>query len=208
MRAHARMWLTRCFDVIAAAAAVAVIVALHWPWYVATLTPPDCDGYVHAPCGTATGISAHPTLWAVTALAAAQLAILLARHLAGGRRRVPGGDKGLMVLAAVFACFLVVADADLLPFSWVKILNLDGPVAQSPIMWPGVKDLTQVEVGNNGPDVLRMTWAYGATTAVWAALTLLLATIASPEAPRRPVGKNPDRRRSPAAGSFQEAAAD
>ena len=108
------------------------------------------------------------------------------------RRRVPGGDKGLLVLASVLACFLVVADADLLPFSWVKILNLDGPVARSPIMWPAVRDLTQVFPGSNGPDVLRMTWAYGATTAVWAAFTLLLASIASPEAPRTPVGTNPD----------------
>ena len=210
MRAHARMWLTRCFDVITAAAAVAVIVAPHWPWFVATLTPADPDSipFLHAPSGTATGISAHPTLWAVTALAVAQLAILLARHLAGGRHRVPGGDKGLLVLAAVLACFLVVADADLLPFSWVRILNLDGPVAQSPIMWPAVKDLTQVFPGSNGPDVLRMTWAYGATTAVWGALTLVLAAIASPEAPRRPVGKNPDRHRSPAGGILQETAAD
>ena len=52
------------------------------------------------------------TLWVVTALAAAQLAVLLARHLRGGRHRVPGGGKGLLVLAAVLACFLVVVDAD------------------------------------------------------------------------------------------------
>jgi len=110
MRAGTRTWLTGCFDAITAAAAVAVIVAAHWPWYVATLTPPD--DAVNAPSGTATGISAHVTLWVVTALAAAQLAVLLARHLRGDRHRVPGGDKGLLVLAAVLACFLVVVDAD------------------------------------------------------------------------------------------------
>jgi hypothetical protein len=209
MRAGTRTWLTGCFDAITAAAAVAVIVAPHWPWYVATLTPPDPDGNVHAPSGTATGISAHVTLWAVTALAAAQLAILLARHIRGGRHRVPGGDKGLLVLAAVLACLLVLWDADFMPHSWANILSMDGPMVQSAIMWPAVKDLTQVFPGTNGPDTLRLTWTYGATTAVWAALTLLLASAASPGPPARAAGKNPGRHLSPAAGgSLRETAAD
>jgi len=186
MRAGTRTRLTGYFDAITAAAAAAVIVAPHLPWYAATLNPPDDS--VIAPSGTATGISAHPTLWAVTALAAAQLALLLARHLPGSRQRVPG-NKGLLVLAATLACFLVVADADLMPYSWAKILSIYGPTAQSQIMWPAVKDLTQVFPGTLGPVTLRLTWTYGATTAVWAAVTLLLASVASPGPPARPDGK-------------------
>jgi hypothetical protein len=182
MRTGTRTWLAGCLDVIAAAAAVAVIVAPHWPWYVATLTPPDPDGipFLHVPSGTATGISAHQTLWVVTALAAAQLAILLARYLAGGRYRVPG-DNTLLVIAAAVACFMVLADADLMPLAWADILSIDGPLPQPQIMGlPFITNLTQVFPGTNGADTLRLTWTFGATTAVWAALTLLLASIASP----------------------------
>lgn len=40
MRAGARKRLTRSFDAVLAVAAVLTIVAPHWPWYVATQTPP------------------------------------------------------------------------------------------------------------------------------------------------------------------------
>jgi hypothetical protein len=76
-------------------------------------------------------------------------------------------------------------------------------------MWPAfITNLTQVFPGTNGADTLRLTWTYGATTAVWAALTLLLASIALPGPPARPAGKNPDHHLSPAGGSLHETAAD
>ncbi|HEY0934936.1 MAG TPA: hypothetical protein VGD91_14470 [Trebonia sp.] len=70
MRAGARKRLTRSFDALLAVAAGLTITAPHWPWYVATQTPPG--GNPIAPEGTAAGLPAHPTLWAVTGLAVAR----------------------------------------------------------------------------------------------------------------------------------------
>lgn len=178
MRAGLRKWLTGFFDMIIAAAAVAVIVAPHWPWYVATQTPQGNDPV--APEGTATGLSGHVTLWAVTGLVSVQLVLLLARHVRGGRLRVPG-DRVWLVCIAIVVCFLVVVDADFLPASWYFYLNIAGESA--PYIWPRshvfIADAT-----------ITLTWSYGAVVAVAAAFTLLIASIASPGAPVIPTGES------------------
>jgi hypothetical protein len=158
-------------DAVIAVAAVVVIAAPHLPWYVATQSP--AEGNPVAPEGTATGLSGHETLWAVTVLAVVQLVLLLARHGAGGRLRVPG-DQLWLAFSATAVCFFVVADADLLPGSWLAHLNIAG---ESPAwIWPHtylfVADATET-----------VTWSYGAAAAVAAALILLLASIVSPKPP-------------------------
>lgn len=91
MRASTRMRLT-C-DTLIAAAATLIIIAAHWPWFQATLTPPDPAGLVMEPRGTATGLYAHGSLWITTGIAVVQFALLLARYYPGGRLRVPGGGR-------------------------------------------------------------------------------------------------------------------
>jgi len=180
MRAGPRKWLTAFFEMVIAAAAVAVIVAPHWPWYVATQTPSGGD--LVAPEGTATGLSGHVTLWAVTGLAAVQLVLLLARHVRSGRLRVRG-DQVWLVCIALVVCFLVVADADFLPASWYFHLNIAGESA--PYIWPR----SHVFIADAS---ITLSWSYGAAVAVAAALTLLIASIAAPGAPAAPAGERPE----------------
>ena len=69
-------------------------VAAHWPWFKATLLPPDGAGdLVVAPQGLAADLYAHRSLWVAVAAAVVVLALLAARYLAGGYLRVP--DDGV-----------------------------------------------------------------------------------------------------------------
>src|SRR5690348_4781207 len=58
-----RRRLTGACDMLIAAAAVLIIVAVHRPWFQSTLTPPDPAGLVTEPRGAATGLYAHGSLW-------------------------------------------------------------------------------------------------------------------------------------------------
>ena len=187
MRARTREWLTGSLDALLAVAAVLTIVAPHWPWYVATQTPPA--GNPIAPEGTAPGLPAHPTLWAVAGLAVVQLALLLARHARGGRLRVPG-DRAWLVWVSVVVCFLVVVDADYLPPSWYFYLNIVGE--SGPVIWPRWDWVTPADA------TITLTWSYGAGVAVAAALTSLIAAVVSPGPPEKPVNESPGRHLSPA----------
>jgi hypothetical protein len=188
MGASTRTWLTRCFDTVIAAA-ILVIVSPHWPWYVSTSTPPQEAGSVWQG-GTATGLSGHVTLWAVTGFAVVQLVLLLARHVRGGRLRVPG-DRVWLVCGAVVVCFLVVVDADFLPSSWYFYLNVAGESA--PYIWP------RSHVFAEGVTV-TLTWSYGAAVAVAATLILLFASVVSPGPPATPADESPNRHSFPAVG--------
>jgi hypothetical protein len=196
MRAGARKRLARSSDALLAVAAVLTIVAPHWPWYVATQTPPG--GNMIAPEGTAAGLPAHATLWAVTALAVVQLVLLLARHAGGGRLRVPG-DRAWLFWASVLVCLLVVVDADSMPYSWYFYINIAGESA-SQLIWPRwylwIPDAT-----------MTVTWSYGAAVAVTAALTSLIAAFVSPGPPKKPTNESPGRHVSPADGDSVQAAA-
>jgi hypothetical protein len=195
MRAVARMRLTRSLDALLAVAAVLTIVAPHWPWYVATQTPPG--GNLMAPEGTAAGLPAHPALWAVTGLAVVQLVLLLARHARGGRLRVPG-DRAWLFWVSVLVCFLVAADADYLPDSWYSALNIAGE--SGPLVWP--RWYLWI------PDAkITLTWSYGAAVAVAAALTSLAAAFVSPGPPGKPVNESPGQHLSPASGDGLRATA-
>ena len=193
MRAGTRTWPTRSFDTLLAIAAVLTIVAPHWPWYVATQTPPG--GNPIAPEGSATGLPAHPTLWAVTGLAVVQLALLLARHARGGRLRVPG-DRAWLVWVSVVLCFLVVVDADYLPPSWYFYLNIAGE--SGPVIWPRWDWVMPADAA------ITLTWSYGAGVASAAALTSLIAAVVSPGPREKPVDESPDRQLSPASGDSLE----
>jgi hypothetical protein len=196
MRAGARTWLTRSFDTLLGIAAVLTILAPRWPWYVATQTP--WDGNLMAPEGTAAGLPAHATLWAVTGLAVVQLMLLLARHAGGGRLRVPG-DRAWLFWVSVLVCFLVVADADYMPPSWYFDLNRAGE-STGWLIWPRwdlwIADAT-----------ITLTWSYGAVVAVAAALTSLIAAFVSPGPPEKPVNESPGRHLSPASGDSLQATA-
>lgn len=194
MRAGARKRLTRSFDAILAIAAVLTIMAPHWPWYVATQTPPG--GNPIAPEGTATGLSGHVSLWVVTGLAVVQLVLLLARHARGGRLRVPG-DRVWLVCGAVVVCVLVVVDADYLPYSWYFYLDIAGE--SGPLIWPRWDWVMPADAA------ITLTWGYGAAVAVAAALTSLIAAIVSPGPPATPADERPSRHLSPAAGDSLQA---
>ena len=196
MKAGGRQRLTRSFDALLAVPGVLTIVAPHWPWYVATQTPPG--GNPIAPEGTATGLSGHVSLWVVTGLAVVQLVLLLARHARGGRLRVPG-DRVWLVWVSVVVCFLVVVDADYLPHSWYFYLNIAGE--SGPLIWPRWDWVM--------PDgaAITLTWSYGAAVAVAAALTSLIAAIASPGPPATPADERLSRHLSPAAGDSLQATA-
>ena len=157
-------------DVLVGVAAVLTIAASFWPWFQATLTPPDPDGLLLAPRGAATGVYAHPSLWAAVGLAAVQIALLAARYCPGGRLRVPG-DGDLLVLGSGLVCLLVTADILIIPRPWFDILSRDGWWVLPPF-WEG----TPYPVGGSA---LFMTWSYGATVAIAAAFASLAAAIAA-----------------------------
>jgi hypothetical protein len=174
MRAGPGTRLRVAFDTLIAVAAVLTIVAPRWPWFNATLLPlwpNDGDGPPMAPQGVATGLYAHGSLRVAAGVAAVQLALLLARHYPGGRLQVPG-DGILLAIGSSLVCLIVVADAVFLPGRWIDILSVNGGV---PFPWEG-KPVTE------GGDTLVMTWSYGASVAVAAALASLALTMASPVA--------------------------
>jgi hypothetical protein len=164
---------------VIAAAAVLTIVAGHWPWFQATLTPPDVP--VIAPQGTATGLYAHPSLWVATGLAAAQLGLLLAHYSPRGRVRL-GGDVGgsLLSLTSGAISVLAVADTLLLPRPWAPVLAVTSITGAPALDWEGIPDPLD-------GTTLFMTWRYGATVAVGAALVSLAAAIVLVMGERRQV---------------------
>lgn len=157
-------------DTIVAIAAVLTITAARWPWFQATLTPADPDGLVMAPSGVATGVYAHPSLWAAVGLASVQIALPAARYYPGGRLRLPGNGV-LLVLGSGLVCVLVTADTLIIPGPWAGILSRYGTWAL-PVPWEG----TPYPLDGT---TLYMTWSYGATVAIAAALASLAAAIAS-----------------------------
>jgi hypothetical protein len=165
-----RGWLNWACDAVMAVAAVAVIVAPHWPWFQATLTRPDLDGMLMEPSGTATGLYGHGSLWVATGIAVVQLVLLLARHYPGGRPRLPG-DGVLIGLGSVIVCLIVARDMLTLPGPWITILSDGGGVWPVPVPWwrstPG----------------LVMTLGFGAVVAAAAAVASLVAAFASPGPP-------------------------
>jgi hypothetical protein len=199
MGAGTRWRLTGACNMLIAVAAILVIAAVHWPWFLATQVP-DLAGEVQAPDGPATGLYAHPSLWVAVGVAAVQLVLLLAHYYPGGRLRVPG-DGVFLALGSGLACLIVAVDFIAIPGPWADILSHNGTWAV-PFPW---EDKPYVLDGCT----LLMTWSYGGPVAGAAALTSLIAAIASPGPPATPPGENPDGYFSPASGdSLQETAAD
>ena len=170
MHAGTRARFSVACDTLVAGAAGLTITASLWPWFQATLVPPDPGWPVMAPSGAATGVYAHPSLWAAVGLAAAQIALILARYSPGGRLRVPG-DGGLLVLGSGLVCVLVPADVLRIPGPWADILSNNGTLAV-PWRWEGAPYLLD-------GTTLFMRWDYGAAVAIAAALASLAFTIAS-----------------------------
>ena len=170
MGVGSRSGLRTACDAVVAITAVLAVMASRWPWFQATLTPPDLTGMVMAPSGAATGVYAHPSLWAAAGLAVAQIALLAARYYPGGRLRMPG-DGGLLVLGSGLVFLLVTADILIIPRPWFNILSKDGWCVLPPL-WEGRPyplDGT----------TLFMTWSYGAAVAIATAVASLAAAIAS-----------------------------
>jgi hypothetical protein len=166
MAEGARAALRVACDVVVAVAAVLTIVASFWPWFQATLTPDRTD-VVNAPSGAASGVYAHPSLWAAVGLAAAQITLLTARYCLRGRLRVPG-DNVILLLGSGLVCLLVTADVLLMPRPWIDIMAPVGvpfPWEGKPVLYDGA--------------TLVMTWSHGATVAIGAAFASLAAAIAS-----------------------------
>ena len=187
MRAGTRERLTGACDTLIAVAAVLVIVAVHWPWARATLTPPEPD-VMQSP-GQATGLCAHPSLWAVTAIAVLHLALLLARYYPGGRLRVPG-DGVLLALGSGLACLVIAGDILAMPAPWAGIYAISD---NAPFPWWGKPELLD-------GTTLAMTISYGAPVVAAAALTSLISAVASPGPPAIVLYRH--------SGGLQETAAD
>jgi ABC-type glycerol-3-phosphate transport system permease component len=115
MNLGSRAWRRAACDVVVAVTALLTIVASFWPWFQATLTSTGggTEG-LPAPSGPATGVYAHPSVWAAVGLAAAQIALLSTRYYPGGRLRVPGDDV-LLAIASGLMLPLVTADVLLVP---------------------------------------------------------------------------------------------
>lgn len=193
--------LTGPCDTLIAAAAVLIIVAVHRPWFQATLTPPDPAGLVMEPRGAATGLYAHGSLWIATGVAVVQLALLLARHYPGGRLRVRG-DGVFLSLGSGLTCLVVAVDMIVVPGPWAETMSVssDGPSDVPFPWWAGTPDVL-------GGTTMVMTLSYGAVLAAAAAFASLVAAIVSPGPPEKPVKWIPDRYLSPAAGDgLQETA--
>jgi hypothetical protein len=170
MRAGTRERLTGACDTLIAIAAVLIIVAAHWPWARATLRPSAPD-VMQSP-GQATGLYAHPSLWAVTAMAVLQLGLLFARYYPGSRLRVPG-DGVLLALGSGLACLIIAGDILAMPAPWAGIYAISDNASFPWWSQPELLDGT----------TLIMTISYGAPVAAAAALTSLISAVASPGPP-------------------------
>ena len=96
-----------------------------------------------------------------------QIGLLAVRCYPRGRLRVPG-DGVLLVVGSSMVCLLVTADVLLVPGPWAQIMT---PVGV-PFPWQGVPYPLDGAT-------LVMTWSYGATIAIAAAIASLAAAIAS-----------------------------
>lgn len=171
-----RGWLNWACDAVMAAAAAALIVAPHWPWLRATLTPPDPDGVVLLPRGTATGLYAHGSLWVVTGIAVVQLLLLLARHFPGRRLRVRY-DGVWIGIGSIIVCLIVAVDMITVPGPWIIIFSDGGGLWPVPFpWWQGPPD----DVDGTA---LVITLGFGAVVAAAAAVASLVAAFASPGPP-------------------------
>jgi hypothetical protein len=180
MHLGSRAWRCAACDVVVAVAAVLTIVASFRPWFQATLTSTGggTEG-LPAPSGSATGVYAHPSVWAAVGLAAAEIALLATRYYPKRRLRVPGDDL-LLAIASGLMLPLVTADVLLIPGPWAQIMTPVGvpfPWEGSPYPLDGA--------------TLVMTWSYGATVAVTAAIASLAAAIASLVVTRRAPSPDP-----------------
>jgi hypothetical protein len=187
MRAGTRERLTGACDTLIAVAAVLIVVAVHWPWAQATLTPPEPD-VMQSP-GQATGLYAHASLWAVTGIAVLQLALLLARYYPGGRLRVPG-DGVFLALGSGLACLVVAWDMLAMPAPWADIYVISDSAS---FPWWGKPELLDGAT-------LVMKMSYGAAVVAAAALASLISAIVSPGPPAMLLYRH--------RGSLQEAATD
>jgi hypothetical protein len=167
---------------VIAVAATATILAVHWPWFQATLRPIEPGSPVlMAPSGAATGLYAHQSLWVATGLAAAELIVLLAHYAPfcspAHRLRLPG-DVGGSLLAVTSGAILILAAADSLapPGPWLRQLSPNG----LPFPWEGRAD--PLDGGT-----LILTWRFGAAVTVAAGLTSLIAAVIVIFAERRRV---------------------
>jgi len=172
MRAGTSERLTGACDALIALAAVLIITAAHWPWAQATLSSTDPYWTEMALSGEATGLRAHPSLWAVTAIAVLQLALLLARYYPGGRLRVPG-DGVVLALGSGLVCLIVAGAMIAMPGPWANIFVISDSAA---FPWWGRPVLLDGAT-------LGLTWSYGAPVAAAAAVTSLISAIVSPGPP-------------------------
>jgi len=174
MRSRTGTWPRAVCDALIAVAAVLTVVVPRWTWFTATILPvsANVDGSAMAPQGTATGLYAHPFLWVAAGVGVVQLVLLLMRYYPGGRLRVPG-DGVLLALGSFLVCLIVAVGIGLLPGPWAGILSVNGPLSSwLPFTWEGTP------LGFDG-FTLVMTWSYGATVAMAAALASLALTIAA-----------------------------
>lgn len=176
-----RRRLTGPCDTLIAAAAVLIIVAVHRPWFQATLTPPDPAGLATEPRGAATGLYAHGSLWIAIGVAVVQLALLLARYYPGGRLRVRG-DGVFLSLGSGLTCLVVAVDMIVVPGPWAETMSVssDGPSDVPFPWWAGTPDVLD-------GTTMVITLSYGAVLAAAAALASLTAAIVSPGPPEKPV---------------------
>jgi hypothetical protein len=173
MRAGTRRWWWVVCDALIAVAAVLLLVAVRWPWYVAARATADLDlDPPDLPHGAATGLYAHASLWVVAVVAAVQLALLLARYSPGERLRVPEDDS-LLLLGSGLCCLIVAVDAIRMPMPWAEIHYFAGVMGDVPMFAWQWGDLDKEYPG------FAVTWSYGAAVAAAAAVVSLVAVLVS-----------------------------
>jgi hypothetical protein len=179
MRAGTRRWWWVVCDALIAVAAVLLLMAVRWPWYVATLATADLDlDPPDLPHGAATGLYAHTSLWVVVGVAAVQLVLLLARYSPGERLRVPDDDS-LLLLGSGLCCLTVAVDAIRMPMPWAEIHDFAGIMGDVPMFAWQWGDLDKEYPG------LAMTWSFGAAVAAAAAGVSLVAVLVSLRRPTK-----------------------
>ncbi len=154
------------YDRLIALAAAVLAASVFFPWFAATArfrNAPVYSGHLMQPRGTENGVEAHVFLWAVVALAIAELAVLIARNAPGRYAVRIRGYHRLLAATSALSCAAVLTG-----FVW------------RPDTWPGV--------GRNlGAGIyLVIGWGYGAIAALAAALISLgLAISAMQDQPGR-----------------------
>jgi hypothetical protein len=114
------------YDIIIAAGALGLAVSPFVPWFTATvrIRGSSITGFVFDPPPPASGPAVHRYLWAVSALALVELAVLAGRYVPDRRAFTVPGYRQLLVTLSAVASVVVLVGCVMKPSTWNNLTGL------------------------------------------------------------------------------------